>query len=245
MRKIISAVMAAALAFAVLPVAAMAESIPHPGNWRVTYTSDGKMTDNYSASEYVDAVSGLQPGDDITFAITLSHENDSNADWYIANDVVKTLEENSEASGSAYEYRLTYTNPSGQVSTLYDSEVVGGDEGNGLADATNALEDYIGLGQLSKGQTAKVELRVALDGETEGNAYFDTLAQLKMKFAVELPTKASSSSTSSTHRSTVQTGDDTNLFPFYVAMAVSGALLLLLGLYGVRQRKQEREGAAR
>ena len=70
MRKIISAVMAAALAFAVLPVAAMAESIPHPGNWRVTYTSDGKMTDNYSASEYVDAVSGLQPGDDITFAIT-------------------------------------------------------------------------------------------------------------------------------------------------------------------------------
>ena len=241
MRKIISAVMAAALAFAVLPVAAMAESIPHPGDWRVTYTSDGKMTDNYSASEYVDAVSGLQPGDDITFAITLSHENDSNADWYIANDVVKTLEENSEASGSAYEYRLTYTNPSGQVSTLYDSEVVGGDEGNGLADATNALEDYIGLGQLSKGQTAKVELRVALDGETEGNAYFDTLARLKLKFAVEPEPEP----TRRTERRTVQTGDETRsrLFPLYVIMAVSGVALAGLATYGViERRKEKREG---
>lgn len=241
MRKIISAVMAAALAFAVLPVAAMAESIPHPGNWRVTYTSDGKMTDNYSASEYVDAVSGLQPGDDITFAITLSHENDSKADWYIANDVVKTLEENSEASGSAYEYRLTYTNPSGQVSTLYDSEVVGGDEGNGLADATNALEDYIGLGQLSKGQTAKVELRVALDGETEGNAYFDTLARLKLKFAVEPEPEP----TRRTERRTVQTGDETRsrLFPLYVIMAVSGVALAGLATYGViERRKEKREG---
>ena len=241
MRKIISAVMAAALAFAVLPVAAMAESIPHPGNWRVTYTSDGKMTDNYSASEYVDAVSGLQPGDDITFAITLSHENDSKADWYIANDVVKTLEENSEASGSAYEYRLTYTNPSGQVSTLYDSEVVGGDEGNGLADATNALEDYIGLGQLSKGQTAKVELRVALDGETEGNAYFDTLARLKLKFAVEPEPEP----TRRTERRTVQTGDETRtrLLPLYVIMAVSGVALAGLATYGViERRKEKREG---
>ena len=241
MRKIISAVMAAALAFAVLPVAAMAESIPHPGNWRVTYTSDGKMTDNYSASAYVDAVSGLQPGDDITFAITLSHENDSKADWYIANDVVKTLEENSEASGSAYEYRLTYTNPSGQVSTLYDSEVVGGDEGNGLADATNALEDYIGLGQLTKGQTAKVELRVALDGETEGNAYFDTLARLKLKFAVEPEPEP----TRRTERRTVQTGDETRsrLFPLYVIMAVSGVALAGLATYGViERRKEKREG---
>ena len=241
MRKIISAVMAAALAFAVLPVAAMAESIPHPGNWRVTYTSDGKMTDNYSASEYVDAVSGLQPGDDITFAITLSHENDSKADWYIANDVVKTLEENSDASGSAYEYRLTYTNPSGQTSTLYDSEVVGGDEGNGLADATNALEDYIGLGQLSKGQTAKVELRVALDGETEGNAYFDTLARLKLKFAVEPEPEP----TRRTERRTVQTGDETRsrLFPLYVIMAVSGVALAGLATYGViERRKEKREG---
>ena len=233
--------MAAALAFAVLPVAAMAESIPHPGNWRVTYTADGKMTDNYSASEYVDAVSGLQPGDDITFAITLSHENDSKADWYIANDVVKTLEENSDASGSAYEYRLTYTNPSGQTSTLYDSEVVGGDEGNGLADATNALEDYIGLGQLSKGQTAKVELRVALDGETEGNAYFDTLARLKLKFAVEPEPEP----TRRTERRTVQTGDETRsrLFPLYVIMAVSGVALAGLATYGViERRKEKREG---
>ena len=244
MRRIIGAAVAAALALAVLPVAASAETIPHAGGWRVTYTADGKMTDNYSASEYVDAVSGLQPGDDITFVVTMSHENDSKADWYLANEVIKTLEEQdagSDASGSAYEYRLTYTDPSGSVTTLYDSEVVGGDAGQGLHDATSALEDYVGLGQLSKGQTARVELRVALDGETEGNAYFETLARLKLRFAVEPEPEP----TRRVERRTVQTGDDRDvrLLPLYVAMVASGLALAGLAAWGaLGRRKEKKEG---
>jgi len=237
-------VLGAALALA-LPGVAMAEHFTGQKNWTVTFNQSEKMVDNYSAQEWADDISQLQPGDDITFTVTLNHEHSTACDWYMANEVLKSLEE-AYAAGSAYSYKLTYVNPAGKTRTLYDSAAVGGDRTNGLLDATSALEDFFYLDNLKKGQTAKVNLKVELDGETEGNAYFDTLAQLKMKFAVELPTKGNNnSSTSSTHRSTVQTGDDTNLFPFYVAMAVSGALLLLLGLYGVRQRKQEREGAAR
>lgn len=241
MKRIIGALLAAVLAFSALPTAALAESLNGKSNWQVTYTADGKMSDNYSSSEYVDDVSGLQPGDDITFTVNLSHENASAADWYLANDVVKTLEEGA-AEGSAYEYLLSYSGPS-TSRDLYDSRVVGGDNQQGLMEADSALQDYIYLDRLSKGQTAKITLKVTLDGETEGNAYFNTLARLKLKFAVEPepePTKR-------VERRVVQTGDerDTRLFPFYVAMVVSGVALAGFAAYSVHLRREDRKEGVR
>jgi plastocyanin len=244
MKRIRILIFAAVLALA-LPTVAMAESFTGQKDWTVTFNQSEKMVDNYSADQWADDIRQLQPGDDITFTVTCKHEHSTACDWYMANEVLKSLEE-AYAAGSAYTYKLTYTNPAGKTRTLYDSEAVGGDRTNGLLDATSALEDFFYLDNLNKGETAHVDLHVSMDGETEGNAYFDTLAQLKMKFAVELnsnPDNPSKSTSTSSRRGTVQTGDDTNLFPFFVAMAVSGALLMLLGLYGVRQRKQDREEA--
>ena len=250
MKRIRILIFAAVLALA-LPMVAMAESYTGQEDWTVTFNQSEKMVDNYSADRWADDIRQLQPGDDITFTVTCKHEHSTTCDWYMANEVLKSLEQ-AYATGSAYSYKLTYTSPAGKTRTLYNSEAVGGggstpqDRTNGLLDATSALEDFFYLDTLKKGETAHVDLRVSLDGETEGNAYFDTLAQLKMKFAVELnsnPNNPSKSTSTSSKRGTVQTGDDTNLFPFFVAMAVSGALLMLLGLYGVRQRKQDREEA--
>ena len=239
---VIAAVVFAALAF---PGAAYANHLKGSTDWKVTFNSDEKMDETYPENGWADDIGKLQPGDDITFTVNLVHANDKACDWYMANDVIKSLEE-SHASGSAYGYKLTYTNPGGTTRTLYDSTEVGGDDTKGLLDATSALKDFFYLDNFKKNDTAKVNLLVTLDGETEGNAYFDTLAQLKMKFAVELPTKGNSSNTNTTttrgsDRSSVQTGDDTNLFPFYMAMVISGAALLALGIYSVRSRKRERE----
>ena len=239
---VIAAVVLAALAF---PGAAYANHLKGSNNWNVTFNSSEKMEDNFSEKDWADAIGKLQPGDDITFTVNLVHDNSKSCDWYMANDVIKSLEE-SYASGSAYGYKLTYTNPGGTTRTLYDSSDVGGDDTKGLLDATSALKDFFFLDKLEKNQKAKVNLVVSLDGETEGNAYFDTLAQLKMKFAVELNTNTNNSSSSSSttrgsDRSSVQTGDETNLFPFYMAMVISGAALLALGIFSVRSRKRERE----
>jgi len=216
-----------------LPATALANHL-YGDDWDVTFTTDAKMVDTYSQQQWADDIRNLQPGDDITFTINLNHKHSTTCDWYMANEVLKTLEEGSQA-GSAYGYYLVYTNPSGEDRVLYDSEHVGGDDTEGLLDATSGLEDYFYLDSLKKGQTAQVKLVVSLDGETEGNAYFDTIAQVKMKFAVELPTTPDRNKP----RTVVQTGDEMNLFPFYVAMAVSGALLLLLAIGSVRRRKQE------
>lgn len=223
----------AALAL-VMPATALAESMDG-GSWAVTYTSGGTLEDNYSASDFATNVSGLQPGDDITMTITLNHENNDAGDWYMSNEVIKSLEAG-DAKGSAYGYVLTYEGPTASR-TLYDSQAVGGDNTAGLKEATGALADYFFLEGLSKGQTGTVKLVVSLDGETEGNDYFNTLAQLKMKFAVD-PQVESKAET----RNVAKTGDETDLFPFFVAMTASGVLLLCIAIATLRRRKNEQEG---
>jgi hypothetical protein len=133
------------------------------------------------------------------------------------------------------------------------------------------MDDYFFLGTLSKGETGKVVLNVSLDGETEGNAYFDTLARLALKFAVEpnvdpetitknnVVTKenvvtqnkdAGGSSgdyivnrTVSANREKLsQTGDRTTLFPLYLAIAGFGIVCLALGIRNVRNKASEEEG---
>lgn len=236
---ILAAVAAALLAF---PSAAFAESYTGSSDWTVTFTSGEQMVDTYSAKAWADDVAKLEPGDDLTVTVTLKHEHPTACDWYMSNEAIKSLETAAKwaASGSAYGYYLEYVNPAGDVRVLYDSNEVGGDDSlAGLVDATNALDDFFYLDTLSQGQTAKVNLKVTLDGETEGNAYFDTIAQLKMKWAVELTSNTPNKTT--TTRNIVKTGDDTNLMPVFIAMVVSGVALLGIGIASVRSRKRENE----
>ena len=82
---------------------------------------------------------------------------------------------------------------------------------------------------------------MALDGETQGNAYQDTRARLQMNFAVELDD--GSSNKKKKRRGTVaKTGDDTNWNLYYILAAVGGAGMLALGGYGLKLRKEEKEG---
>ena len=235
---------AVVVALLAMPATAFADHAPVTGDWEVTFTADEEMKDNYSSKQWADDIAGLEPGDDITFTVTLNHENKSKADWYMSNEVLKSLE-TSSAQGSAYGYYLTYTGPSGGTPrVLFDSETVGGTDSSGLTEATSGLKDYMFLDTLSKGQTAKVKLTVTLDGETEGNAYFDTLAQLKMRWAVELVDDNNNNNKknddSNGGKGPVQTGDDTNLFPFFVAMSISGALLLVIAIISLRSRRNNK-----
>lgn len=256
MKRLLIVILAAMVAIAV-PTVALADSFEGK-TWNVTYTSSGNMDDDYSFAEYSDQISQLQPGDDITLKVVLHHDNDKTGDWYLRNDVIKSLEDASNAAGSAYTYKLDYAGPA-TSRNLFDSTTIGGDSGDGLHDADDALSDtdYIYLDKLTKGQTATVTLYVALDGETESNAYFDTLAQVKLGFAVEPEadtekgesnndTSSNSSSTGGgTSRNAVKTGDETRLFPFYVAMLVSGILFAGLAVVSYRERKKEEEEVQR
>ena len=103
------------------------------------------------------------------------------------------------------------------------------------------------LARVVMGDEGYVTLRVGLDGETEGNAYFDTLAKLKIGFAVELTpetpenkktTTTNQNRTVTNERALVKTGDEVRLFPFYVLMLVSGVLLAVLTVISIRERRR-------
>ena len=255
-------------------IPAQAETYYGDENWKVAFTSEDKMESSFSTADINDVIGGMQPGDNVIITLNLKNENRTTTDWYMRNEVLYSLEDrstNKETSGGAYTYRLVYTDKDGEVNTLFDSDTVGGESaddtisrmGEGLKSATNALKDYFYLDTLANGAGGVVTLEVALDGETQGNHYQDTLADLQMDFAVELrdtpgggggggggtPDTPGTPNTPDTPGSTtsrtgvVRTGDDNQIVLFSVISGVTGLLLLLYCIYNLRVYRKRREEA--
>lgn len=253
-KKLISAILSIVLTLS-FPISAMADTIYGKDTWNVYFTADDKMESSFKSSEMTDSISGMQPGDTAIFTVTLGNQNETTTDWYMTNKVLHSLEDRSKNSGikgGAYTYLLTYTSPTGAVSTIFDSDTVGGEgvsaAGVGLHQATESLKDFFFLDTLDKGQTGRITLKIELDGETQGNDYQDTLADLQMNFAVMLRTAGERDDNGGTDRGDnvnpryVKTGDDTNLKPFFIAGGVSAAVLIVLGFVGVSERRKQRKG---
>ena len=172
---------------------AYGETLRGDPGWGVSFTKDNKMVSNFKTADMDEAIYGMQPGDNVVVTLSLKNENAADTDWYMTNKVLRSLEEsNDAAAGGAYTYILTYTDKAGGKKTLFSSDTVGGEDiskaGEGLHAATDALEDFFYLDTLASSEKGRVSLEVALDGETQGNDYQDTLADLQMNFAVELGT---------------------------------------------------------
>lgn len=232
---------------------AYAETIESDATWNVTFTKGSSMQTNYTATDIVEEVSGLQAGDTIKLAVNLINDNDQATNWYMTNRILASLEESAtSAAGGAYTYNLAYIAPNGTRTTLFASDTVGGDSSSsgrqGLHEATGALEDYFLLGTLQSGQSAKVTLDVTLDGETQGNAYQNTLAQLALDFAVEPVQGATgqdqgqASGNPVTSPSTLpQTGDMLRMLPLFVICGVAGVVVLIAGIFGFRGRRKDEQ----
>ena len=271
-KKILLPLVTALVLVFAMSVSVMAELVPPLKDYYFTFTTDKKIDSNFKTKDMYNQFAGMQPGDYTDIAIDIKNDNENTVDWYMTNDVIKTLEDTREAdalSGGAYTYILTYKNNSGDEKTLFSSDMVSGDDvspaGEGLHEATDALDEWFYLDTLAKDDGGVLTLRVALDGETQGNDYQDTLAELQMQFAVELrkttenpppepekpdkpkketKKKKSALSGSGHRRGKVNTGDYTNYIPYLVAAAVSGLAFLLLAIYGLRERRRQRGGKA-
>lgn len=214
---------------------ATAETYSGADNMSVTLNARGKIVSTFKSSDIDRALVALEPGDSITFRVALRNEYKTSVIWYMLNRVLKSLEDSSVASGGAYTYTLTYTDPEGAVHVLYDSDTVGGEAitaaGEGLHEATSSLSEYFRLGRMNRGQQGLVTLTVALDGESQGNRYQDTTADLMMKFACEIDSETKKPGV-------VGTGDETELLPLYLVMVTTGALLLILAIRRSRKGRK-------
>lgn len=236
-----------------MTMTAYAETSYGKSDWSVVFTGDKKMVSNFKTADLDEAIYGIQPGDNVLITLALKNENNADTDWYMTNEVLYSLEDrsaNSDTGGGAYTYRLTYTDQGNTETTLFDSDTVGGEgvsgAGEGLHQATDALGEYFFLDTLKKGQSGKIVLEVALDGDTQGNDYQDTLADLQMNFAVELSTPGTSTPETGTpgtgrRGDIVKTGDEMTLTPFIIVACVTGTLLLIFAAYGYREGEKERK----
>ena len=228
------------LGLSVPDIAAQAEDLQGEAGWQVTF--DGKkMENNFTTGGMSDEIGAMQPGDSVELTITLKNVFDGQADWYMKNQVLQSLEDAGDAAGGAYDYLLTYTDTKGETTTLYSSEKFGGDgriNGVGLHGATKTLDDYFYLDRMGKGDFGVVKLKVALDGETLVNDYQNTLARLQMDFATELISSGGGS-----RNKIIKTGDEADIMRNIIIMFASGLVLLIGGILLLR-RQQEEEAPA-
>lgn len=241
MRKIVVSFAAVCTLLLSVPLVVQAEEFSGGDGWCVEF--DGKKMDStFKNTDIDDAIYQLQPGDTVNLHLELKNSHDEETDWYMSNKVLQSLEDSqSVAGGGAYSYILTYIEPDGSRKLLYSSESVGGDtvneSGEGLHQATDSLENFFYLDRLASGEEAEITLTVKLEGETQGNAYQDTLAKLQMNFAVEL-TGTSDSPLSPGITKIIKTGDSTNILIFAAVTLAAGMVCAVLGITAERKKRK-------
>ena len=193
-------------------------------HWKVSFDGS-QMTTNFGKDQMNDELSQY-------------------TDWYMTNEIIKTLEDGSKATNGAYEYRLAYVDSQNNETLIYDSSTVGGDRSQGLKEI-KGLDDYFYLGRLAKNDVGYVTLTLSVDGETQGNSYQATMAQLEMNFAVENVSNPAVTVNKIEHKnvySTVKTGDSTNILWYCALGLVSGLLLIILAIFFKKKSKDEKKG---
>ena len=223
----------------------LAESSDYEGECKY----NGKTIESdFTSASVAKAVEDLQPGDDVTFAVTFTNECKDKTDWYMENSIVRTLEKTTakkkvsgtgKAENGGYTYELIHYDKNGEEDVLFSNEKVGGENGKvadpkdsskeleGLEPATSALDDWFFVETLAQDEEGMVVLHVAFDGETEVNDYMDTDGELNLRFAVEKETKPGTS---------VKTGDQSRLIMWSAICLLSGTLLLILAWLLRRKR---------
>ena len=77
------------IAFALSCGAAFANQETIYGN---AWFTGSDIESDFSSEEIADAVTNMQPGDDLYVEITYRNDSKKKTDWYMANEVLQTLE---------------------------------------------------------------------------------------------------------------------------------------------------------
>ena len=235
-----------------------AEDYQGASGWLADFNGNAIST-NFSRAEVTDEFDRVQPGDSVEMNVTIRNSDSSQTDWYMTNEVVQTLEDAmASAEGGAYEYRLIYTDSEGAQTVLYDSDTVGGEtaagglEGLHEIDSAAGANQYFYLDRLKEGDSGRVTLWLSVDGETQGNGYQLTLAELQLNFVVEEVPEAETR-TEVHHRvntinegevrvvTSVQTGDTAKLMLWSALALGCGLVLLAAGIYTWKRNREKGE----
>ena len=60
-------------------------------HWKVSFDGS-QMTTNFGKDQMNDELSNIQPGDSMTLKVKIENKNSQYTDWYMTNEIIKTLE---------------------------------------------------------------------------------------------------------------------------------------------------------
>ena len=153
-----------------------------PADLTVSYTSKEELTYD-KADGLSDAFNGIAPGEERTAIIELKNDSSHAADFLISQETIKALEDDSKASGGAYEYDLSYRDQNGKEVSLMENITggAGSTDNKGLKEI-DELKDYTMISRVEKGNSTRVYLKLTLEGEGTNNSYQSTKGIMDFKF---------------------------------------------------------------
>lgn len=212
-----------------------------------TVTFDGSSQMKYTyydKQNFGSAFTGMLPGEERKQEIILQNKSDKTADFYMEVEIIRALEEASQASGAAYKFSLGVTQNSvnnGEKSVIYGGTAEGkawiGGDNSGLSQINEVLKNYgqkgIKVATLKSGETAVISLTVTLDGMTGGNTYQDLNGTFEFAFhaGYENPGDAIVNHVNgkdSILLKSVKTGDETKIIPVVICMIMSITVIGIL-----------------
>ena len=108
-----------------LPAFANAESTTVNGH---CYFNGNDIISDFDSNVVADKVRGLEPGDDVKFKVEFKNKYKTTTNWYMRNEVLKTLEESFDRTeNGGYTYKLVHSRPDGTRQVLFDNSEVGGE----------------------------------------------------------------------------------------------------------------------
>lgn len=234
MKKILICLSMILIVLSAFTASVNAEDYDKEFEYDVTFTADGTIVSDYDPSDA--KFNDIEPGDNMKITFNLKNEYNKAIDWYMYN--TSEAFESNTAKNASYEYQLTY---SGMSDDIYNSETVGGDNKQGIEEATSNLEEYFLLDQgFAKGKQESVTLIVKVDGETSINNYQNAMSDVVLRFAVEIPPEPKEEHV---HKVVYipYTGDTTNLTFYIIAEVIALILLLavLVAYYCYRRKQRE------
>lgn len=185
-KKILNLVLALGFTCAgLLVTGTVANAEEYSTGWTVSYDGS-QLTSDYNQDTVNSTLKGMMPGDSLTITVPYQNNSTKTTDYYMSSNVISSLEDSTSTSGGAYSYAISYTNGS-TTDYIYNSETLGGDSTDvqGLMQAASMNDNYFYIGRLASGESGYVTITVALDGNSQTNAYMNKLAQLGVQFAVE------------------------------------------------------------
>lgn len=209
---------------------AYADDYAGADGWKASFDGSSINT-NFTAGGLTEEAGSIQPGDSITLKVTAENKSDAGSEWYMSNEVLKSMEEGGPAHGGAYSYKVSWKT-GGTEKVLFESSRIGGegDTQGYLKGATDGLDEFFYLDHLDSGQSGLISIKVSLNGEAQVNTYQDALAKLSLDFAVEASENRNTSGNSggtTENKPTgnvkpVKTGDDAQIALWGLLTACSG-----------------------